>query len=191
MDTKAFATLGVTLFVAFAGFAFAYWNNLRLSLRKDRLDRVSQQLGELYGPLLAINTTKEATWDLFRERYRPGYQYFWEAGEEPPSEDEAKAWRLWMTEVFMPLNRQMVDVIRSRADLLDDAEIPKPLLDVCAHVASYEVVLKRWEAGDFTENVALANFPRKDELQFLSDRFIRLKREQQKLLSRRPSSAAP
>jgi len=181
VDATTAATVGTTLFVAFAGFVAAYLNNLRLTQRKDRLDRVSRQLSEFYGPLLALESTETSTWGLFRERYRP-FGAFWDP-RDPPTEDEARVWRLWMTEVFMPLNRKMVEVIRSRADLLDDVRIPQCLLDVCSHVASYEVVLKQWEAGDFREHTALANFPTQELHPYLSKSFDRLKAEQQRLLA--------
>jgi hypothetical protein len=182
MDAKTIATIGATVFVAFAGFLAAYLNNLRLTQRKDRLDRVSRQLSDFYGPLLALASTGSSTWELFRTRYRPEGS-FWHR-QPSPSDEEAHIWRLWMTEVFMPLNRRMVEVIRSKADLLDDAEVPQCLLDVCSHVASYEPVLKRWEGGDFRENTPLANFPARELLQYLSESFLRLKANQQSLLKR-------
>ena len=186
VDATAAATIGTSVLVAFAGFLAAYLNNLRLTQRKDRLDRVSRQLSDLYGPLLALESTQGSTWALFRSRYRPTRPY-WDP-ESPPTEEEALAWRTWMTEVFMPLNRKMVDVIRARADLLDDDHMPTCLLDICSHTASYEVVLNRWEAGDYTENTALADFPRDELHPYLSGSFDRLKAEQQRLLTGRNSS---
>ena len=125
MSAAAIATIGTTIFVAFAGFVAAYFNNLRLTRRKDQLDRVSRQLSELYGPLLALESTEQSTWRLFRERYRPSGA-FWDP-DDPPSEDEARIWRLWMTTVFMPLNRKMVDVIRANGDLLAESDMPQCL----------------------------------------------------------------
>jgi len=183
MSAAAIATIGTTIFVAFAGFVAAYFNNLRLTRRKDQLDRVSRQLSELYGPLLALESTEQSTWRLFRERYRPSGA-FWDP-DDPPSEDEARIWRLWMTTVFMPLNRKMVDVIRANGDLLAESDMPQCLLDVCAHVAAYEVVLTRWDADDFADHLGLANFPRNELHRYAVDSFTRLKAEQQHLLERK------
>jgi len=181
VDGKTIATVGASVLVAFAGFVAAYVNNLRLARRKDRLDRVSRQLSEFYGPLLSLVSTGNATWGVFRQTYRPG-RPFW--GTEPaPTEEEAATWRLWMREVFMPLNRQIASVIHSKADLLDEEEMPQCLLDVCAHVASYEPVLKRWEEGDVEQHTALNAFPRRDLSAYASASFLRLKHEQSRLLA--------
>jgi hypothetical protein len=40
-----------------------------------------------------------------------------------------------MTEVFMPINERIADVVTNNADLLVESRMPQPLLDVCAHVA--------------------------------------------------------
>ena len=45
----------VSVLVALIGYVVKYFNDLRLAQRKDRLDRVSHQLSDLYGPLFALN----------------------------------------------------------------------------------------------------------------------------------------
>jgi len=169
------------VFVAFAGFVAAYLNNLRLARRKDRLDRVSRQLSEFYGPLLSLVSTGTSTWTLFRKTYRPGGSFWGRLPE--PTEHEAATWRLWMSEVFMPLNRRIAEVIHSKADLLEEREMPQCLLDVCAHVASYEPVLERWAAGDFSEHTALSLFPQKELQAYASRSFHSLKARQSLLLA--------
>jgi hypothetical protein len=176
------ATVGASIVAAFAGFVAAYVNNLRLARRKDRLDRVSRQLSEFYGPLLSLVSTGNATWSVFRRTYRPG-RSFW-GTEPPPTDEEAATWRLWMREVFMPLNRRIAEVIHSKADLLEEEEMPQCLLDVCAHVASYEPVLKRWDDGDVEQHTALNLFPRRDLTAYAEQSFHRLKTEQSRLLAR-------
>ena len=82
----------------------------------------------------------------------------------------------------MPLNRHLRDVIVEHADLLDEDRVPPLLLDVCAHVASYEAVLRRWEEGDYTEHTTSLNFPGDKLLAYADAGVRRLKSEQQKLL---------
>jgi len=72
MDWKIFATLTVTVVLAFVGYWATYWNNLRISQHKDKLDRVNRQLKELYGPLYALGHASQIAWESFRSTYRPG-----------------------------------------------------------------------------------------------------------------------
>jgi hypothetical protein len=184
---QAALSLGVSALVAVGGYLLTYRNNLRLSERKDRLERVSRQLSEFYGPLFATASAGSAAWALFRTEWRPTGS-FWD--EHGPTTDEAAAWRRWMLTVFMPLNRRARDLIVDHADLLDEDRIPQVLLDVCAHVAAYEAVLRRWEENDFTEHAARLIFPGPALLEYAADGVSRLKAEQQRLLRAKSQSAA-
>ena len=76
----------------------------------------------------------------------------------------------------------MRDVIVDHADLLDEERIPDLLLEVCAHVAAYEAILKRWEKEDYREHATPINFP-SDKLRAYAGAGVRrLKSEQQQLL---------
>jgi hypothetical protein len=178
---QAGLSLGIPALVAVVGYLITYRNSLRLSQRKDRLDRVTRQLSDFYGPLFATASAGKASWLVFRRQCRPGGS-FWDKPGPPPTPDETAAWRLWMTTVFMPLNRRMSDAIVNHADLLDEERIPDLLLEVCAHVAGYEAVLKRWEEGDYAEHTPPINFPADELLAYAQDGVRRLKSEQQQLL---------
>ena len=126
MDLKAALTLAIPAFVALMGLLAKYLNDLKIAQRKDRLDRISRQLKEFYGPLFALAHASEIAWYGFRSKYRPDAQSYWRS-EPPPNEEEAAAWRLWMSEVFMPLNIQMERRIVENADLLEDTVAYKRL----------------------------------------------------------------
>jgi hypothetical protein len=173
-------TLGVPATVAVIGLLITYWFNLRLARRRDRLERVNEQLKDLYGPLLALVSAADSAWASFRDQYRP-HGSFW--GRDPePTDDEAQAWRRWMSTVFMPLNRQMRDVIVTKAHLFEEAEIPECLLRLCAHVSAYEPILDRWSEGDYAEHAPRLAFPRQQTLEYAVTSFKRLKTRQQELL---------
>ena len=180
MSWEAALAIGIPAVVAIVGFFATYRNNLRLTARNDRLTRLNRQLQELYGPLLVLVHAGDRSWDVFRGQYRPTGG-FW-GSEPPPSEDEARAWRLWISTVFMPLNRQMRDVIVTHADLLEEDDIDPCLLDLCAHVAAYEAILKRWESDDYAEHAAPLAFPRDELSAYASKSFRRLKSQQKALL---------
>jgi hypothetical protein len=182
MDWTTGLTIAVTVLLAFGGYLATYAYNLKLAQRKDRLERVNKQLSDLYGPLYALVSSSASCWKAFRAQYRPGVP-FW-GTDPPPTDEEAEAWRLWIVEVFMPLNVAMADVITQNADLLDEPEVPPVLLDICAHVKGYQPIIKRWEAGDFSENSSVINFPRGRIEEFALKEFSRLKEKQRALLGR-------
>ena len=121
-------------------------------------------------------------WLSFRSRHRPYLGSFWGIADSPVSDTDAEAFRLWIRSVFMPLNRQMMDLIVNKADLLEGTEIPECLLELCAHVSSYEALLRQWEKGYFTANEPIVNFPGHDLLEYAEKQFCRLKQEQDILL---------
>ena len=197
MDLKTALTLFVTVCLALTG----YFYTLFLARRKDRLDRINCQLSDLYGPLYALSKTGDHVWLSFRSRHRPYLGSFW--ADSLVSDTDAEAFRLWIRSVFMPLNRQMVDLVVNRADLLEGTKIPECLLELCAHVSSYEALLKyyspsdshpysttplpplaprQWEKGDFTAYEPIVNFPGHDLLKYAEQEFCRLKQEQDSLL---------
>jgi hypothetical protein len=74
---------GESVLLALGGYLATYTYNLKLAQRKDRLDRVNQQLSELYGPLLALASSSGACWTAFRQRYRPNGLSFWDSEPTP------------------------------------------------------------------------------------------------------------
>lgn len=177
-------TLGVPAVIAVVGLLVTYLSSLVLARRKDRLDRVNEQLKDFYGPLLALVSASNATWVAFREQYRTTPASYW-SQSPPPSEAEAQAWRRWMTTVFMPVNRQLRDLVVSKAHLLDGTEMPECLLTVCAHVAAYEAILDRWSHGDHAEHKPPIPFPGGPLARYATTMFGELKDRQQRLLRHR------
>ena len=68
----------LTVFLAFIGYLITYLNNLRLSQRKERLERVNRQLGELYGPLFSLTQASDKAYLAFRNKYRSEYPSFFQ-----------------------------------------------------------------------------------------------------------------
>jgi hypothetical protein len=151
-------TVAVSVVLALAGYLATYAYDLRLARRKDQLERVNEQLSDFYGPLLALVDAGRASWRGFRTLYRPGGVAYW-GSDPPPTPEEAAAWRLWMMEVFHPLNERIVQVVTEHAHLLDEPEMPQPLLDACAHVAAYRPVVRSWQDGDTSQNTSGDRLP--------------------------------
>ena len=184
MNGTEIAAIAAVLVAAF-GYVVKHASDVRLAQRNDRLQRINRQLSDFYGPLLALTRSSNESWLAFRKRYRPGSGSYWKT-DPPPTVDDVIAWRLWMTTVFMPVNQRMTDLVLSHADLIDEPEMPPCLLAMCAHVAGYQAVLKRWEAGEISlcreDNVSIVNFPSQELAEYASAAFTRLKAEQGALL---------
>lgn len=184
MQLSVLVPLVVTVFVAASGYGATYLTNLRLARRKDHLDRINRQLSELYGPLYAQSQAGDRAWRKFTARYGT----IWTVSS-PATAEQAGIWRLWMSTVFMPLNRRMVETVVSHADLLREDTIPEALQELCAHVACYEPIVARWQEEGFDsvqvdDHVSIAgNFPRAELDAYLRISFEELKLEQARLLA--------
>lgn len=184
MQLSVVVPLVVTVVVAATGYGASYLTNLRLARRKDHLDRVNRQLSELYGPLYAQSEAVDRAWRKFVTRHGSVW-----ASPAPATPEQAATWRLWMSTVFMPLNRRMVETIVSHADLLREDTIPEPLKELCAHVACYEPIVARWQEDGFDsvlfdDHVSIAgDFPREVLDAYLRSSFESLKLDQARLIA--------
>jgi hypothetical protein len=99
------------------------------------------------------------------------------------SEEDRTLWMAWMRAVFMPLNRRSVELITNKAHLILGDQIPQCLLDLCAHSAGYDVVLTRWDSGDYSTLLSVIDHPREPYLAYVTESFLYLKQKQQRLLA--------
>ena len=173
--TVAFAILS-----GVAGFLVKLFYDLWLARRKDKLERLNQQLKLLYGPLYALNRASNLAWESFRTRVRPGRSFF--GTEPPPSPQELGQWRSWMLIVFRPIHDEMILLITKNADLLIEDDLPNSLQLFCAHTAAYKVVFDRWSQNDYSENTSVMNYPTKELAEYLERSFKHLKAQQGRLL---------
>lgn len=179
MDNALIITATVTILLAVTGYIITYLNNLRLSQRKDRLDRVNRQLSELYGPMFSLVNASNIAWKGFRKDHRPNRAYF---GSDT-TEDDYKEWRLWMSTVFMPINKKLYDLILEKSDLLIETEMDQSLLMFCAHIAAYQAVLEKWKENDYSEHLSVIAFPSEIE-EYAKKSYTTLKAEQALLLGK-------
>jgi hypothetical protein len=185
VDIKTAVTLLVTVAIALCGYVYS----LALARRKDELDRINRQLSDLYGPLFALSETGAYVWSSFRTTYRPYQGGYWNVKYGEVTESQAKAFRLWMEHVFMPLNKTMRDTVIANADLLEGDNMPQCLLDLCAHASAYEALHADWSSGDYSRHRPSVNFPADSLREYASAQFCRLKAEQSRLLAARRLSS--
>jgi hypothetical protein len=180
----------VAIGLAFTGYLATYLNAMRLEQRKERLSRINRQLGDFYGPLLALTEANERIFDAFVEHNaRPGGISIFQ-DETPPTETELGEWRLWVTTVFLPNIQAMRDLVITHADLLMDPEMPLMLLRLCAHVSGYEITTARWTQGNHDEHQSVIPFPGGEIGVYARRGFARLKMEQARLLGHRRKPVA-
>lgn len=166
--------------LAFAGYVATYLNGLYLSKRQAKLERVNQQLRDLYGPLYALSQAEGRSWRAFRRQHRPKGIY-WDP-KSPPSESEAKAWRTYITEVCMPLYQNMEKTYLKHSDLLREETMPSQLMELSAHIAGYRIVTSQWKEGDYSNHLSYFNYPGEKIREYAKRGYLELKAEQAKLL---------
>ena len=176
--------LAVPVLIAVGGWIFTHAQTRASASRTARLSRVNQQLRQLYGPLNALLESSDAAWGAFTSACWPkhGQAAYFAKGFET-TDDEKAHWRLWMREVFHPMNARMERVITDNLDLVEGGEMPKAFVDVLAHIAAYHTVLRKWDAGDYTEHTSIINFPGAELKAVVKPVYDRLLREQTLLIA--------
>jgi len=146
----------VTIALSLAGLVTTYLNQLRLTRRKEYLDLVNLRLNEFYGPLYVSCQAGAIAIDALRHKLGQSSVF---KNRASPSETELHEWRIWLTEVLMPLNDFREDLILRKSYLVLEREMPDCLLRFVAHNAAYKAVLKKWKEGNFSETLSIIDFP--------------------------------
>jgi hypothetical protein len=173
------ASIAVSILLAFAGYVATYVNSIRLENRRNKVKYISDQIQFLYGPLFSLSNSAELAWRAFRSHCRPGGSFF--SDDPPPTDDDKQQWRLWIREIFMPINIEMERVIVTNAHLIEGSVMPETFRDLLAHIEVYKIVVKKWEQGDFERHLSYIGFPRAFA-QEVADTYQVLKQQQVRLL---------
>ena len=172
---------GVT--AAVIGSAFTVILNRRRDRLLAQLDLVNNQLRYFYGPLLALTEASERAWKVFsRQHITAGAQDFWDRNPKyAPTREARAAWLDWVTNILIPTDKRMVEIISERADLLIEPGMPQCLTDLCAYVLGVESVLASWnvKSGKYPK---LPDYPGRALLTYLEGSFSALKGGQVRLL---------
>ena len=179
--TAASIGLVVTVTMAFTGYLATYAINLRTSKRRERLELVTRQIADFYGPLFILTTTSRRAYDdlvakLGRTSRDPDLRL-------PLNRDEFREWRLWMTFVLMPLNLRCEEILFKNAYLLREETVPDCILRFITHVEGFKPVMQKWAEIDYKEEESVADFP-VDLLEYVRSGYQQLKREQLALIGR-------
>lgn len=146
----------VTAIMALIGYFFTYWHRVRSEQRTARISLVNSQINDLYGPLYVLAEATSTAITTLRKRLG-GIQVF--RDHTSPTQHELEEWKLWVTEVFIPLNNAMEEIILKRSCLIDGEELPECFLTFFAHNACYRVIIRKWSHGDLSELVSPIEYP--------------------------------
>lgn len=181
MDFPKFSLL-ITVTLAFLGYLITYWNNLRISKRKERLNLITKRISDFYGPLfIATHTNKRAFQSLVKKLGRESALFTDKAGL--PTDKEFQEWRLWMINILMPKNELIEKLILEKAYLIRENQIPECLLKFITHISGYKINIRQWENGDYSERLSIIDFPAEIE-EYASNSFNELKDQQVKLMGK-------
>jgi len=113
---------------------------------------------------------------------RPGSTTLFGDGIPPLDDEELERWRMWVIHSAHPRATRAYKVICAKAHLLIDDDMPECLLEFCAHKAGYDVLIQRWQQGDYREHLSLVRHPGDALYDYVATAFADLKRQQGELL---------
>lgn len=173
--------------IAVTGWLVAHFSKLHFEKRSAQLARINEQLENLYGPLMATLTASHETWVSFTKKHWPSHgmpEYFGK-GKDQLSEAELLKWRTWIVNVFHPFNERVESIIIENIHLIEGDEIPEAFTQALCHVSAYRAVIAQWANEDFSEHVAVNNWPTKDLMDSVKPVFDELTQKQSKLLGKK------
>lgn len=179
MTHQAWA-LVASILLAFAGYLATYANNRLLTRRRERLELVNKRLNDFYGPLYIATTVGSTAYDALVQKLKrendPNLR-------NPLTEKEYAEWRIWVSNVFMPLNEQCERILLAHAYLMVEHEVPTCILEFVTHVAAYRAVVAKWAAGDYGEWDSIIDYPESLH-EYAKSMYIDLKTEQLSLIGK-------
>lgn len=174
-------SLVVTVFIALFGYLVTYWNDLRISKRREQLDLVNKRISEFYGPLYVSTQASQKAYLALLKKL--GRSAVFDDSKPKATKADLEEWRIWVKSVFMPNNERIEKLIVEKAYLIHEQNMPDCLLDFITHLSGYKAILNKWDSGDFSENLSVVDFP--VEIQgYASESYQQLKEKQLELIGK-------
>ena len=107
-----------------------------------QLEHTTRQIECLYGPLaFLIIEGRQVFADLLESL---GRDYVFVEGEALPN-GELKTWLFWLDNSFLPANRQIRNLLRDNAHLIEGDRMPDSCAKFLQHYSSWEIRHQRWQ----------------------------------------------
>lgn len=137
---------------------FLYFVNFIDSRRAEELTYVNNQIEKLYGPLYALTQADDETWNQFVKTYWPNHSRYFFDRDHPPTSDQVDKWRLWMTNVFQPLNIKMENIIVTNSQLIIGSGMPSTFRELIAQTEAYKAILAAWKESDKNDPASYVSY---------------------------------
>lgn len=135
----------------------------RRSREEAALRHLQRQIEELYGPLYGLIQYGAAINDIEMLRLPDSAR---DARGRPLDEEGGKVLRFFREHYYLPLNQQIVELIRTKVYLLDSDSIPKTFNGFIRHAAQLDCFHRLWKEADIsTHGIEPIEYP----LDFKSD----------------------
>ena len=165
-----------TVVVAFTGYLFTYWNNLRHAKHQAELELVNRRLNKFYGPLyIIVHSTAIA--------YHEHQSKLSKKQNGQISKKEQEEYKAWILSVYAPLAEKLSALIQDGAHLIREEKMPQALLDLIAHVYVTKALIYKWENGDYSELHPSIDYPFKEITEYAEESYSELKAQQLKLIA--------
>jgi hypothetical protein len=148
---------------ALAAGIFSLLTLRRKSREEASLRHLQSQIEDLYGPLYGLIQFGEAINQIEMLRLPAGSR---DERGRPRDEEGGKVIRFFREHYYLPLNQQIVELIRTKVYLLDSDAIPTSFNDFIRHAAQLDCFHQLWKEADIsTHGVKPIEYP----LNFKSD----------------------
>lgn len=170
----------ITVTLAFVGYFATYITNLILARRKERLDFINKAINDFYGPLYVVTHAGDTAYNAFVTKLGKAND---PNLEKPLTSEEFAEWRIWIINVFMPMNEWLEKLLLGNAYLVQERDMPECILLFITHVSAYKTVIKKWESGDYSEHFSVIDYP-EELLDYAAKAYRSLKDEQLRLIGK-------
>jgi hypothetical protein len=177
-------TLTITIVLALAGYLATYLNNALTEKRRQRLELTNKRLNNFYGPLfVAVEVARASVKGFFTTIGRNIDVDKDLPLTEPFNRKDEAEYRLWVENVFLPMNEWCAKVIRENAYLVKEKEMPACVLEFMSHVSTYQAITAKWRKKDYSQTYSVIPYPGSLG-NYARESYKALKEEQLKLLER-------
>ena len=153
--------------------------------REMKIKRIDEQLEKYYGPILALLREQSILWARVHEQMGGGPVFeSWQDKLSDLSPDKQKLWVHYVDTYKIPLQREIVNIMKTNAHLAESSVIQTAPYEFLAYVVGWELLDRQRRDGvpNYYEYHEAVNYPANFNA-YIKQTFEKLKQERDKLLS--------
>ena len=153
--------------------------------REMKIKRIDEQLEKYYGPILALLREQSILWTRVHEQLGGGPVFeSWQDKLSDLSPDKQKLWVHYVDTYKIPLQREIVNIMKTNAHLAESSVIQTAPYEFLAYVVGWELLDRQRRDGvpNYYEYHEAVNYPANFNA-YIKQTFEKLKQERDKLLS--------